>query len=273
MSYKHDENETKKIVKRIIIGVVSLIIFITLLCSFTTIRSGEIGVKSKFGEITGQTTAEGIVFKIPYIEKITKVNMKVQKAEIDSTAATKDLQDVSMRFAINYRLNPENVVELYKKVGANYAEIILNPAVQEALKNATSAYTAEELVTRRSEVSKQIIEDLNAKVEKYGIVISELNIINLNFSEAYNNAIEAKQIAEQEVKKAQQELEKTKVEAEKKITEAKAEAESLKLQKQEITDQLLELRRIEAQLKAIEKWDGKTPSTVIGDSIPFINIK
>lgn len=142
--------------------------------------------------------------------------MKVQKAEIDSTAATKDLQDVSMRFAINYRLNPENVVELYKKVGANYAEIILNPAVQEALKNATSAYTAEELVTRRSEVSKQIIEDLNAKVEKYGIVISELNIINLNFSEAYNNAIEAKQIAEQEVKKAQQELEKTKVEAEKK---------------------------------------------------------
>ena len=196
--------------------------------------------------------------------------MKVQKAEIDSTAATKDLQDVSMRFAINYRLNPENVVELYKKVGANYAEIILNPAVQEALKNA---YTAEELVTRRSEVSKQIIEDLNAKVEKYGIVISELNIINLNFSEAYNNAIEAKQIAEQEVKKAQQELEKTKVEAEKKITEAKAEAESLKLQKQEITDQLLELRRIEAQLKAIEKWDGKTPSTVIGDSIPFINIK
>lgn len=84
------------------------------------------------------------------------------------------------------------------------------------IKNATSAYTAEELVTRRSEVSKQIIEDLNAKVEKYGIVISELNIINLNFSEAYNNAIEAKQIAEQEVKKAQQELEKTKVEAEKK---------------------------------------------------------
>ena len=148
MSYKHDENETKKIVKRIIIGVVSLIVFITLLCSFTTIRSGEIGVKSRFGKITGQTTAEGIVFKIPYIEKITKVNMKVQKAEIDSTAATKDLQDVSMRFAINYRLNPENVVELYKKVGANYAEIILNPAVQLSVFSPSNKYISSYLPSK-----------------------------------------------------------------------------------------------------------------------------
>lgn len=247
---------------------------ITLFSSFTTIKSGEIGLKSRFGQIVSQTTQEGIQFKIPYIEKVTKVNMKVQKADITSSSATKDLQDVSISFAINYQLQADKVMDLYKTVGASYVETILQPATQEALKNVTSKYTAEELITKRSEVSQQIIQDLSAKVNKYGIIINELNIIDLNFSEAYNKAIEDKQVAEQEVKKAQQELEKTKIEAEKKVAEAQAEADALRLQKEEITDELLELRRIEAQTKAIEKWNGQLPSTITGtDSIPFINLK
>ena len=247
---------------------------ITLFSSFTTIKSGEIGLKSRFGEIVSQTTQEGIQFKVPFVEKVTKVNMKVQKADVTSSSATKDLQDVSISFAINFQLSPEKVMDLYKKIGQNYVEIILQPATQEALKNVTSKYTAEELITKRSEVSQQIIEELSTKVGKYGIIINELNIIDLNFSEAYNKAIEDKQVAEQEVKKAQQELEKTKIEAEKKVAEAKAEADALKLQKEEITPELLELRRIEAQLKAIEKWSGNLPTTITGsDGIPFIDLK
>lgn len=252
----------------------AIVAIITLFSSFTTIKSGEIGLKSRFGEIVSQTTQEGIQFKVPFIEKVSKVNMKVQKADINSSSATKDLQDVSISFAINYQLNPDKVMDLYKKIGANYVETILNPAVQEALKNATSQYTAEELITKRSEVSQKIIEGLTNKVDKYGIVINELNITDLNFSEAYNKAIEDKQVAEQEVKKAQQELEKTKIEAEKKVAEAKAEADALRLQKEEITDNLLELRKIEAQIKAVEKWNGVLPNTITGgESIPFINLK
>lgn len=275
MSYKDtDSFNKKKVIKITIISIISLFVVITFFNSFTTIKSGEIGLKSRFGQIVSQTTQEGIQFKIPYIEKVTKVNMKVQKADITSSSATKDLQDVSISFAINYQLQADKVMDLYKTVGASYVETILQPATQEALKNVTSKYTAEELITKRSEVSQQIIQDLSAKVNKYGIIINELNIIDLNFSEAYNKAIEDKQVAEQEVKKAQQELEKTKIEAEKKVAEAQAEADALRLQKEEITDELLELRRIEAQTKAIEKWNGQLPSTITGtDSIPFINLK
>lgn len=275
MSYKDtDSFNKKKVIKITIISIISLFVVITFFSSFTTIKSGEIGLKSRFGQIVSQTTQEGIQFKVPYIEKVTKVNMKVQKADITSSSATKDLQDVSISFAINYQLQADKVMDLYKTVGASYVETILQPATQEALKNVTSKYTAEELITKRSEVSQQIIQDLSAKVNKYGIIINELNIIDLNFSEAYNKAIEDKQVAEQEVKKAQQELEKTKIEAEKKVAEAQAEADALRLQKEEITDELLELRRIEAQTKAIEKWNGQLPSTITGtDSIPFINLK
>lgn len=275
MSYKDTNTEyTKKVIKIAIISFISLFIIITIFSSFTTIKSGEIGLKSRFGQIVSQTTQEGIQFKVPYVEKVTKVNMKVQKADITSSSATKDLQDVSIAFAINFQLNPDKVMDLYKNVGSNYVETILQPATQEALKNVTSKYTAEELITKRSEVSQQIIQDLSAKVSKYGIVINELNITDLNFSEAYNKAIEDKQVAEQEVKKAQQELEKTKIEAEKKVAEAKAEADALRLQRTEITNELLELRRIEAQIKAIEKWNGQLPSTITGtDGIPFINLQ
>lgn len=275
MSYKNEyEFNAKKVIKISVIAIVAIFALITLFSSFTTIKSGEIGLKSRFGEIVSQTTQEGIQFKIPFVEKVTKVNMKVQKADVTSSSATKDLQDVSISFAINFQLSPEKVMDLYKKIGQNYVEIILQPATQEALKNVTSKYTAEELITKRSEVSQQIIEELSAKVSKYGIIINELNIIDLNFSEAYNKAIEDKQVAEQEVKKAQQELEKTKIEAEKKVAEAKAEADALKLQKEEITPELLELRRIEAQLKAIEKWSGNLPTTITGsDGIPFIDLK
>lgn len=275
MSYKNEyEFNTKKVIKISVITIVAIFTLITLFSSFTTIKSGEIGLKSRFGEIVSQTTQEGIQFKVPFVEKVTKVNMKVQKADVTSSSATKDLQDVSISFAINFQLSPEKVMDLYKKIGQNYVEIILQPATQEALKNVTSKYTAEELITKRSEVSQQIIEELSTKVGKYGIIINELNIIDLNFSEAYNKAIEDKQVAEQEVKKAQQELEKTKIEAEKKVAEAKAEADALKLQKEEITPELLELRRIEAQLKAIEKWSGNLPTTITGsDGIPFIDLK
>lgn len=275
MSYKNEyEFNAKKVIKISVIAIVAIFALITLFSSFTTIKSGEIGLKSRFGEIVSQTTQEGIQFKVPFVEKVTKVNMKVQKADVTSSSATKDLQDVSISFAINFQLSPEKVMDLYKKIGQNYVEIILQPATQEALKNVTSKYTAEELITKRSEVSQQIIEELSAKVSKYGIIINELNIIDLNFSEAYNKAIEDKQVAEQEVKKAQQELEKTKIEAEKKVAEAKAEADALKLQKEEITPELLELRRIEAQLKAIEKWSGNLPTTITGsDGIPFIDLK
>lgn len=267
------ENENINLKKIIKTSVVCLVVLITLLCSFKTIRSGEIGLKVRFGKIIDIQLNEGFNWKLPFIEKIVKVNIKVQKSEVNSNAATKDLQDVDAIVAVNYSVDGMKASSLYKNVGSKYDEVVLQPAIQESIKSVISKYSSEEVITKRSEVSNMCMETLQNKVAKYGITIDNFNIINFNFSDAYSLAIEQKQVAEQQVLKAKQELEKAKIDADIKIAEARAEAESLKVQKQEISKDLLELRRIEAQLKAIEKWNGSLPTYYSGNGLPFISIK
>lgn len=273
-SYGDFSGFTSKGIKMLImLPIVSLFVLITLFSSFTTVKSGEVGLKIRFGKIQDTQIDEGFNIKIPYVEKIVKVNIKVQKSEVETNAASKDLQDINTKIAVNYRVDGTKASSLYKNIGNDYEVKVLEPAIQESIKAVISNYTAEEVITKRSEVSILCKENLQEKVDKYGLVIDNFNIINFNFSAEYSKAIEEKQVAEQQVLKAKQELEKTKIEAEQKIEEARAEAEALKLQKKEITEELLRLREIEAQLKAIEKWNGQLPTYSLGDSVPFINLK
>ena len=169
-----------------------------------------------------------------------------------------------MSVAVNYNINPQSVKELYSKVGTKYERIVLEPSINEVLKAVVSQYTAEELITKRQEVGIKMAESLSGKLSGYGIVVDNINILDLNFSEAFNQAIEAKQVAQQNALKAEQDLERIKVEAEQQIAQARAEAESYKLKNQEITDKTL-------QLKWIEKWDGKLP-TVAGSEGMIIDL-
>lgn len=239
--------------KIIIIILISIFLLITVFCSFQTIKSGEVGLRVRFGKIIDSNLSEGFNFKIPYIEKIVKVNIKVQKVELTTAAASKDLQDINTNLAINYRVLSEEASNLYKTVGNAYEEIILVPVIEESLKAIISNYTAEETITKRSEVSSKCLEELQDKVEKYGIVIDNFNIINLSFSEEYSKAIEEKQVAEQKLATA-------KLEAEALIVEAEATKEANELLKQSLTDELIEKQ-------FIEKWDGKLPETYAGDDI------
>lgn len=239
--------------KIIIITLISIFLLITVFCSFQTIKSGEVGLRVRFGKIIDSNLSEGFNFKIPYIEKIVKVNIKVQKVELTTAVASKDLQDINTNLAINYRVLSEEASNLYKTVGNAYEEIILVPVIEESLKAIISNYTAEETITKRSEVSSKCLEELQDKVEKYGIVIDNFNIINLSFSEEYSKAIEEKQVAEQKLATA-------KLEAEALIVEAEATKEANELLKQSLTDELIEKQ-------FIEKWDGKLPETYAGDDI------
>lgn len=261
------EEEKWKFKPRMIISLLWLIII--LFGCFSTIKTGEIGIKTRFGKIVGSTTNEGIIFKSP-IEKIEKINIKVQKYENKDalSTSTKDMQIVNnIKVSINYQIDGTNVVELYKKVGTNYSNTILEPAIQETIKGVISKYTSEELVTKRSEISLDINNTLNERIKDYGINSVSVAINNFDFSEAYNQAIEQKAVAEQNVLKAQQELEQTKVEAEKKIVEAEATNKANELLKQNVTDEVL-------MKQFIEKWDGKLPTTYAGnDILKMFNLK
>lgn len=244
----------------IIACVILFVVLITIISSVTTIKSGEVGLRVRFGKIIDSNLEEGLNFKLPYVEKIVKVNIKVQKVELLTESSSKDLQTITTQLAINYKVNKDSAVNLYKTVGNNYEQTILVPAIQESIKSIMSRYTAEQTITMRNEVSDNCLKELQSKVEKYGISIEDFNIIDLNFSEVYSQAIEEKQVAEQKVLTAQQELEKAKVEAEKKIVEAKATKEANELLKQSLTEDVL-LKQF------IEKWDGKLPTTYAGEDI------
>jgi regulator of protease activity HflC (stomatin/prohibitin superfamily) len=248
---------------KIIIGLTIAVFLIS--ASFKVVGAGERGVVfSKFGGVRGIILDEGIRFKIPFIEDIIPVDVKVQKSQTDATAASKDLQTVSSTIALNYHIDPGQVNTVYQELGLFFKERMIDPAVQESVKAVTALFTAEELITRRSEVSEKIKENMTARLLDFNIIVDGFNIIDFSFSRGFNEAIEAKQTAEQQALKAKRDLDRIKIEAEQKITQAKAEAESQRLQRETISPIIL-------QLRAIEKWDGKFPQ-VIGGAMPFIDI-
>lgn len=256
-----------------LVGLVIVLLILAALAfnSFVIVQPGHRGVVVQLGAVQENVLGEGIHFKIPFLQEVVQTEVRVQKAQSEQTAASKDLQVVTTTVAVNYHLDPNSVHRLYQEVGLSYQERIVEPAIGESLKAVTAQYTAEELISKRPEVSAKIKESLSAKLSDYHITLDEINITEFKFSEEYNNAIEQKQIAEQQALKAKLDLQRIEIEAQQKIEQAKAEAESLRLQKQEVTPELVELRKIEAQLEAIKKWDGKLPS-VTGDSVPFIDV-
>jgi regulator of protease activity HflC (stomatin/prohibitin superfamily) len=222
-----------------------------------------------------QTTPlkEGMNFIVPMLQEATLVDVRVQKAEFDSTAASKDLQSVHTKVALNFLALPDQVAEIYRNYGLGVTEKVIHPAVQEALKAATARYTAEELITRREEVKQQIHQILEKHMATANLKLVETYITDFEFSTEFARAIESKQIAEQQALKARRDLDRIKIEAEQKLAGARAEAEGLKLQKEAITPALLELRKIDAQRLAIEKWDGRMPTTMLGGgSTPLLNL-
>lgn len=260
------EKNNKKIFKQIILGVIFAIILITLFNSLQTIPTGFVGVKTRFGQVQDTMINEGLNLKVPYIEKIVKIDCRTQKYEVVTEASSKDLQKVSnIKIVVNYNVDKTKANQLYKEIGINYQTVLIEPAILESIKQGMSQYTAEELITKRSEVANIILDLLKSKLEEKGVIITAINITDLSFSEEFDQAVEQKQIVEQETQKAQYELEKAKVENEKKIENAKADAEVMRQQNEQITEKYLKLKEIENQKAIIEKWNGQFPTTMLSE--------
>ncbi len=255
-----------------VILILILIILFVALNPFVTIGAGERGVLMNFGAVQPEVLNEGLHFIIPLVQKVVKMDVKIQKSQTDADASSMDLQEVSSTIALNYHITPDKANIIYKEIGIYFKDRIIDPAVQEAIKAVTATYTAEELITERSEVSRAMRDSLTARLLKHNIAVDEISIVNFSFSKLFLEAIESKQTAEQLALKAKKDLDRVKIEAQQKITRAKAEAEALRLQKENISSELIKLRQIEASMKAIEKWSGTLPDVTSG-AIPFIDVK
>lgn len=260
-----------KYTKFILSGIITVVALVLVFSSLTTVSSGNRGVLLQLGAVKPTILTEGLHFKIPFIQSVQQIEVRVQKEESSQSAASKDLQIVTTKVAVNYSVDPVAVNKLYQEIGLDFRSRIVDPAIAESLKAVTAQYTAEELISKRPEVSSQVKDMLSKKLTKYYMKLEDINIKEFAFSDEFNKAIEAKQTAEQNALKAQRDLDRIKIEAQQQVAKAGAEAEALKLKKQEVTAELIQLKQIEVQEKALEKWDGKLPN-VTGGATPFIDI-
>jgi len=261
-----DIEKEKKFNKKIIIGfiyfIITVVVILLIFSSFTVIDAGHTGVVVRLGKVSDNVLNEGFHFKLPIITNIVKIDNRVLKTEVESNSASKDLQSISSKVSVNYRVNTNSSAKIYKNVGQNFETVIVNPAIQECMKSVTAKYTAEELITKRAIVSSEMEKEISQKINPYGLNIEVFNIIDFDFSEEFSKAIEAKQTAQQQALKAEQDLARIKVEASQTVEKAKAESEAYQLKNQQLTDKVI-------MMEFVEKWDGKLPAVTSGGSALF----
>lgn len=245
-------------------GVIILVVIAVIVNCFTIVDAGHTGVVVTLGKVNEGVLQEGLHIKAPFVQKIIKIDNRIVKLEVDTEAFSKDLQTVSTTIAINYRVDTDKSYSIYKNIGADYEGVLVIPAVNEVLKAITAKYTAEESVTNRTLISEGLIKGLNEKLNNIGLYVTDVNIINFDFSEAFIDAIEEKQVAEQKLLKAETEKQTaiTNAEAQAQTTKIKAEAEAEANNKikASLNDDII-------RSKFYDKWDGKLPQAMGSDSI------
>ena len=253
--------------KQILILVVVAVAAILIMASATIVEAGHSGVVVTFGSVNDVVLNEGFHFKAPFAQNIIQINNRTQKVEASGTAASRDLQIVTYTVGVNYKVLNASSAHLYKNVGLEYENTIITPAIQESVKAVSAKFTAEELITQRSVVGDSIKEMLEEKIQPYGLNVEVFNIVNFDFTEEFNKAVEAKQTAQQSALKAEQDLARIKVEAQQQVTQAQAEADSIKLIQET-------LKTSPEYIEYIKwgKWDGKLPSVMTGGSEMILDV-
>lgn len=258
--------KTSKIVGLVLIF---LVVFTGMFSSMQSIGAGEIGIHTRFGSVVGEMTP-GLHFITPFTDSVSIFDVQTQKEQVDAAAASSDLQDVHTTIAVNYNLDTTKVSDLYSRIGVNYQTKVIDPAIQETVKSVTANYTAEELITKRSQVTADVEKLLGDKLSPSDINVSTVNIVNFNFSDQFNQAVESKVTAEQNALAAKNKLDQVNFEAQQTVASAKAQAEAIQIQAQAIQQQG---GANYVQLQAVNKWDGHLPTQMIpGATLPFINL-
>jgi prohibitin 1 len=258
-------------------GLIAAFIVLISFNSFTIINPGEAGVLSVLGKAQDGALLEGLHFRPPLISSVDVYDVTVQKFEVPAQSATKDLQDLSARFAINFRLDPLEVVNIRRQQGSlqNIVAKIIAPQTQEAFKIAAAQRTVEQAITQRSELKEDFDMALGSRLEKYGILVLDTSVIDLNFSPEFSKAVEDKQIADQRAQRAVYIAQEAEQQAQAEINRAKGKAEAQRLLAETLKAQGGELV---LQKEAIEAWregGAQMPKVlVIGSdsksSVPFL---
>ena len=255
-----------------------------------TVPAGHVGVVEHFGQVKESTLQPGF-HMTKYFEHVHPVDIRTQRHNYQTEAFSSDIQQVGLMIAVNENISPDAAYKIYTTVGMNYLENLLEPRLMENAKVVISKYTAESLIANREKLSAEVLIKMQKDMAEYGINVTAISIENIDFTDQYEAAIEAKQVATQEKQKAQTEQERMTMEAEqsakrKKIeadaaaevqkinadaeayaitAKAEAEAEANKKLNSSITEQLVKYNQI-------LRWNGQLPTFMGGEStMPILN--
>jgi regulator of protease activity HflC (stomatin/prohibitin superfamily) len=258
---------SKKSLYRAVRLILILALAAILFSPIVIVHAGERGVLMQFGKVQQRVLGEGLHFIIPLVNTVKNLSVRVQKHEISAEASSKDLQEVFADVALNWHIIPEEANAIFQQVGDETAvvERIINPAVEEVIKAVIAEYTAEEIITKREEVKAGVDETLTTRLISYHIRVDDISLVHVHFSQRFSDAVEAKQIAEQEAKKAGFVVLRALKEAEAKVNLARGEAEAQRLLRATLTPEILDKQ-------AIDKWDGKLPLVVGKDGIKLLDL-
>ena len=270
-----------KVITHTILGVIAVLL---VLSTFGTIKAGEVGVRTTLGAVQG-VQEPGLYFKLPFVQHVNKINVQTQTVNYDKNGnegdsrdsselagASKDLQDVKIGVVVNYHVDASKAAEIFSQYKStdNFELNVVEPVIRETVKSTSAQYTAEELVTKRAEYSDKVNVLLTTKLQEKHAVLEKFSVTNFEFSPAFTQSIESKVTAVQNAEAAKNKLVQVQFEAQQQIEKAKAEAETIRIQAQAITQQG---GKDYVQLKALEKWDGKLPSSMIpGGTVPFLDL-
>lgn len=281
------KSSTGLIIRGCVFGLLAILVIALFFGFFATISAGHVGVLTRFGATTGTELDPGFHLKLPFIENVADFNTQVQLVNSTSIeAASSDLQTVDTTVAVNFHPDLAHISDIYQQTGTDYATKILEPAVQESVKAVTAKYTASQLIGDRAQVKQDIDTLLISRVASFHIDIDAISVTNFTFSDSFNTAIEAKQVAQQAVLTAQQHLDQAKIDAQQQVVTAAAQAQAridqangqaqaeiinAKAASQAQSLQVKTLTPLYLQLLAINKWNGTLPqySTV---PTPFLSV-
>jgi regulator of protease activity HflC (stomatin/prohibitin superfamily) len=256
--------------------IVLLILFIIFWSTFVIVPAGSRGVVLWWGSVEKRIMGEGLNFKVPIAETVIKVDVRVQPhpfKEID--ASSKEYQIVKMTGMMNFHIDPSFVNELYQKVGLDFAQKVIDPAFNDFVKEVVPTYPIGEILPKREEIRHTAMKKLGDNLSRYHIIVDDIYFADIRFSSEYEKAIEAKQVAQQQVETQKQILAQREIEAQQKVATAKGESESILLvaQGQAKANEILSgsITPILVSYKSIEKWNGVLPQ-VSGGAIPFIDL-
>jgi prohibitin 1 len=258
-------------------GLLATIVILAAFNAYVIITPGQAGVLSVLGKAKDGVLLEGLHFKPPFVSSVDIYDVTVQKFEVPAQSSTKDLQDLSASFAINFRLDPTQVVAIRRTQGTlqNIVAKIIAPQTQESFKIAAAKRTVEEAITRRSELKEDFDNALSTRLEKYGILVLDTSVVDLNFSPEFARAVEDKQIAEQRAQRAVYITQEAEQQAQAEVNRAKGKAEAQRLLAETLKEQG---GGLVLQKEAIEAWregGAQMPRVLVMDgagknSVPFL---